>query len=706
MSKHVLAILLLLVAFGANAQDSEDPFLWLEDVEGEKAMAWVKGQNKTSVEALAAHPRFDPIYQSSLDILNSDDRIPYVAIRGDYVYNFWQDADNEKGVWRRTTLSDYATDAPSWEVILDVDQLAAAEGENWVWKGSSCLYPDYLTCMVNLSRGGADAVVRREFDVSTKAFVENGFHVPEAKGGTSWLDRNTLYVATDFGEGSLTTSGYPRVAKIWKRGTSLTEAEVVYEGEETDVGVWAYASHTPESTYEIVTRAITFYRTETLVRLGGRMVRLDIPLDANMYGFFKGQMLVELKSDWEVGGKTYPQGALLGIDLDDFLAGSRQFDEIVVPGERSSLAGVSTTENLLLINMLDNVKSVLYEYRFGPDDWVRTRVDAPEFGSLSFGSTDEFSDTYFFNYNGFLTPSSLYLVDHESGERNVRQVKSLPAFFDASGLVAEQFEAESADGTRIPYFLVRGKDQAFDGTNPTLLYGYGGFEISMRPGYSATRGTAWLAHGGVFVMANIRGGGEFGPKWHQAALKENRQRAYDDFIAVAEDLIERRVTSPDRLGIMGGSNGGLLVGAVFTQRPELFNAVVCQVPLLDMKRYNKLLAGASWMAEYGNPDIPEEWAYIRKYSPYQNVSADMDYPEVFFVTSTRDDRVHPGHARKMAAKMLDMGHPVYYYENTEGGHAAATNNKQRAYMAALSYAYLWNQLAPTPGGKLETPSGG
>ncbi len=684
--------LTVLVATPLAAQQQDDLYLWLEEVEGPRALEWVGARSAETVAQLEAQPAFHDIYEQHLSILNSSDRIPYVWFSGEYVYNFWQDADHEKGIWRRTSLTDYLTPSPSWEVVLDLDALVAGEGENWVWKGANCLYPAYTTCVVNLSRGGADAVVVREFDAASRRFVDGGFSLPEAKGGVSWLDENTLYVGTDFGEGSLTTSGYPRIAKLWRRGTALGEAETIFEATTTDMGLWGGVQHTPEGRYEILTRAMTFYTSETYLRRGNELVKLDLPADASPYGVFKRQLLVQLKSDWDVGGTPYPQGALLSIHLDAFLAGSKDFTVIVAPDERSSISGVSTTKNLLLVNMLENVRSTLYEYRFHDGRWIRQSVDMPALGTIRLGSADENSDTYFINFESFLIPSSLYLATNTDGTTTVKRVKSLPAFFDAEPFTAQQFEATSKDGTQIPYFVVHRKDLRFDGANPTLLYGYGGFEISMEPSYSATIGSAWLSRGGVYVLANIRGGGEFGPRWHQSALKEHRQRAYDDFIAVAQALIARGITSPARLGIRGGSNGGLLVGAAFTQRPDLFGAVVCRVPLLDMKRYNKLLAGASWMAEYGNPDIPAEWEYIRRYSPYHNVHPDRAYPRVFFLTSTRDDRVHPGHARKMVAKMTDQGHEVLYYENTEGGHAAATTNRQRAYMGALEFAYLWSEL--------------
>ncbi len=683
------ALSLLLPVGQVGAQEDVDPYLWLEDVEGEKALDWVKQHNEASLAVLKAQPGFDETFEKALAILNSDQRIAYPSLRGKYLYNFWQDAKNERGLWRRTTLEEYLKPSPQWETLLDIDKLSQAESQQWVFKSATGLHPDYELYLVSLSPGGGDAVVVREFDAVAKRFVKDGFYLPEAKSSVSWKDRDTVYVETDFGPGSLTESGYPRIAKKWKRGTPLTEAETIFEGQAEDVAAGCSVINTPERQYDVIQRAITFYTSHMYVIEQGRPIKLDIPDDADFGGFFKNQMLVRLKTDWTVGPTTYKQGALISIDYDKYLQGERAFTVIVEPDARSNIASYSNTENLLLVNMLNNVRSELYRYRFEDGAWKRDKVDTPQFGTLSVASTDEQSDQYFFNYQDFLTPSSLYYV---SGDQAMKKVNSLPAFFDSNGLEAEQLEAISKDGTRIPYFVVRPKSMKADGSNPTLLYGYGGFEISLRPSYGAVQGTGWLTKGGVYVLANIRGGGEFGPGWHQAALKENRQRAYDDFIAVAEDLVRRKITSPPHLGIMGGSNGGLLVGAMFTQRPDLFKGVVCAVPLLDMKRYHHLLAGASWMAEYGDPDVPEEWAYISKYSPYQNVSADSEYPQVFFYTSTKDDRVHPGHARKMVAKMEGLGHKVYYYENIEGGHAAASTNRQRALTSALTYAYFWMQL--------------
>lgn len=667
-----------------------DPYLWLEGVTADKALAWVKAQNTISTRELEASPDFDLINKRLLSILDSKARIPYVAKHGRYYYNFWRDNKNVRGLWRRTSLEEFKKDDPTWETVLDLDKLAADEKENWVWKGYDVLYPTYDRCLVFLSRGGADARVAREFDLTTKSFVPGGFYLPEAKSDVAWRNRDTLYVGTDFGPGSLTTSGYPRIIKEWRRGTPLEQATVVFRGQPGDVEVGASVVHDHGYTYELIQRGMTFFTSEDYVRRGDQWVRIDKPDDATV-GTFADQLLVRLRTDWTVNGKTFPAGSLLAANFDGCVKGERSFEPLFTPSARKSLEATSATRHYLILNELDNVRSHLYALQHQNGRWTRVPLPAPDFGSVGIHGIDpDESDDYFMTVTDFLTPSSLYLGTLAKAERE--KLKSLPAFFKTDGLEITQHEATSKDGTKIPYFQVSPKGMALNGSNPTLLYGYGGFEISMLPSYSAGVGAAWLERGGVYVLANIRGGGEFGPTWHEAARKAHRQRAYDDFIAVAEDLQVRKVTSPRHLGIEGGSNGGLLMGVMLTERPGLFKAVVCQVPLLDMRRYNKLLAGASWMDEYGNPDKPEDWAYISKYSPYQNVLKEKKYPRVFFTTSTRDDRVHPGHARKMVARMEAQGHDVLYYENTEGGHGGAANNKQAAFMSALAYAFLIKEL--------------
>jgi len=671
------------------AQDKTDPFLWLEQVDSPKSMEWVKAQDTITVNAIKKFPGFQNLYENNLKILNSHERIAYPSIVGKYVYNFWQDSKNERGLWRRTTLEDYLTSAPSWETVLDIDSLSKADNVKWAYKGADYLYPDYNICLLNLSPGGSDAAVVKEFNLRTKKFVANGFQLPEAKQSVGWIDKNHLFVGTDFGKGSMTTSGYPRIVKEWTRGTKLSEAKTIFEGEPGDVSVGGYEINTPGRSYHIIYRGISFYTSDIYTMVNGSLVKFDLPKDIQFDGIFKNQMLLELKSDWTVGGKKYKQGSLINIDYDGFLKGDRNFSLIYNPGPRESIVSVGNTKDFLLIDKLDNVRGKLYKYVLNNNKWSGEKINAPDYGTIGVVSTSDFSDKFFFSYTNFLNPSTLYLYEEDG---TINKVKSLPQFFDAEKYEVKQYEAVSKDRTKIPYFIVYNKNIKYDGSNPTLQYAYGGFEISLTPRYSATIGTEWLNNGGVYVLANIRGGGEFGPKWHLAALKQNRQKAYDDMIAVSEDLIKRKITSPKHLGVMGGSNGGLLVGVMLTQSPDLYNAVVCQSPLLDMKRFNKLLAGASWMGEYGNPDIPEEWAYIKKYSPYQNVSRDVKYPPVLFTTSTRDDRVHPGHARKMAALMESYGNPVYFYEYTEGGHSAGVTNNEVAFESALTFSFLLMQL--------------
>jgi prolyl oligopeptidase len=669
-----------------------DPYLWLEDVEGERALAWVGERNAATLAELAQQPDYAALRTRLKGILDSKDKIPYAGRYGEHFYNFWRDAEHERGVWRRTTLDEYRKPAPQWDTVLDLDLLAREEGENWVWAGATFLRPHGGRCLVSLSRGGGDAHVVREFDVAAKAFVEDGFILPEAKASAGWIDRDTLFVATDFGPGSMSESGYPRLVKEWRRGTPLGEARPVYEAGEDDLSASAWFDYTPGHERQFVQRQIDFYSSELFVRdpASGALARIDKPMDADAFTV-RGQLLIQLRSSWTTGGASFPQGALLATDFAGFMAGERAFTALFLPTATTSLEDVAATRGAILLTVLDKVKNRIVELRHADGAWQRREVDAPGMGALGVSAVDEIeSDDYFLTVTDFLTPSSLYLAQAGSDARTL--LKSMPAFFDAALCTVSQFEAASRDGTPVPYFVVTRKDVRLDGSNPALLYGYGGFEVSLTPFYSGITGAAWLERGGIYVLANIRGGGEFGPAWHQGALKELRQNAFDDFFAVAEDLAARGVTSAPRLGIMGGSNGGLLVGAALTQRPELFGAVVCQVPLLDMRRYHQLLAGASWMGEYGDPDDPAQWAYIGKYSPYHRVAPEGRYPRVLFTTSTRDDRVHPGHARKMAARMGEQGHDVLYWENTEGGHAGAANNEQTATMWALTYAFLWKTL--------------
>ena len=670
-----------------------DPWLWLEDVEGEQALDWVRARNAVTEAELADTPEFRRLESDLLAILDSEAKIPYVEKIGDYYYNFWKDAQHERGIWRRTTLEEYRKAEPRWETVIDLDALNAAEGENWVWHGADCLRPAYERCLVALSRGGADADVTREFDLPAKAWVEDGFFRPEAKGGLGWIDRDNVYAYTDFGAGTLTESGYPRIVKQWRRGTPMADATVVYEGDADDMYIAAGRDHSPGYVRDFVFRTIAFYNDELYLRRpDGTLDQVDAPNSANK-SVHHEWLGLELREPWTVAGRTYPAGSYLVADFDDFMAGAREFDVLFEPTETTSLAGVTWTKDHVVLNVLDDVKNRLTVLTpDGAGGWTRSPfVGAPALGTLGVSAVDsDESNAVWLTAESYLTPDTLSLAT--IGEPP-RVLKTMPEFFDASTHEVEQHFATSADGTRVPYFIVKPKDLALDGTAPTLLYGYGGFEISMLPGYSATVGEGWLEKGGVYVVANIRGGGEYGPRWHQAALKANRHKAYEDFAAVARDLIARDITSPEHLGIQGGSNGGLLVGNMLTQYPELFGAVVVQVPLLDMQRYHKLLAGASWMAEYGDPDKPGEWAFIRTFSPYHLYDPSKDYPPTLFMTSTRDDRVHPGHARKMMAKMLEGGEDVRYYENIEGGHGGSANNRQAAHMAALAYTFLWEHLA-------------
>ena len=681
-----------------------DPYAWLEDVTGDRSLAWVRQRNAESAQALAAGPEFPATRSRLLEIMNSTDKIPAIRRIGGHMYNLWRDDTHKRGLWRRTTLADYAKAQPAWESVIDLDALGRAENENWVWGGATCLSgptpAQQGRCMIALSRGGADAAVYREFDLASRTFVAGGFALPEAKSQVEWIDRDTLFVGTDFGPGSKTESGYPRLVKEWQRGTPLASATTVLEADVKDVYTFAHVDSTPGFERRFLGRALDFYRTELFLRSGGRLVPIDKPVDA-LFWAHRQWAFLQPRSAYTVDGTAYAAGSLLATDFDAFMRGERKFQLLFEPTAARALVrgGIAFTRSHVLLTLQDNVASRIEELHAVDGRWLRREVKSPFPGRLSVTSlhdralaADDLAESYLVDYEDFLTPATLYLA--RAGSDSPQVLKRSPSFFDAQGMKVEQHFAVSRDGTRVPYFVVLPSGAVADGANPTVLYGYGGFQVSQQPVYSSAFGSAWLARGGVFVIANIRGGGEFGPDWHTAAIKANKQRSYDDFIAVAQDLIARRITSPRHLGMMGGSNGGLLVGAVLTQRPDLFNAVVCKVPLLDMARFHKLLAGASWVAEYGDPDQPSQWAYISRYSPYHNVRAEVAYPQVLFTTSTRDDRVHPAHARKMAARMLEQGHQVLYYENIEGGHGGAADNAQRANLQALEFSYLWQRLGP------------
>jgi len=668
--------------------------LWLEDVTGEKALDKVRAWNAAS-EPKMQGDAYKAIKKELLEVYNSPEKIPYLSYRNGEAHNFWQDDKHVKGIWRRTTLDSYSSDDPQWETLLDVDALAEADGQNWVYKGNSCFAPDYVHCMVNLSIGGKDAVERREFNTVTKAFIEGGFLLPESKGGSAWLDKDNLLVGVDFGEGTMTASGYPMIAKLWTRGTELSEARELFKGEHADVGVFTGTFENAQGEDEIlVVRAVTFYETEYywIPRSGDKAftpVKIPVPAKTNLSDQFKGQQLVTLQEDWR-GHKT---GTLVSYSIADFMEDGEISDvhEVIAPDDRQSIGNFGATRSALLLSLYDNVAGSAHAFDFKDGKWSSTKLDFPENGNVSIGSTNTKEDIAFINTESFLQPDSYWSIDTAS--MDIKEARALPAWFDAANMVAEQHFSTSTDGTKIPYFVVRAKDIELDGTNPTLLYGYGGFEVSINPSYSATIGRAWLNRGGVYVSANIRGGGEFGPNWHQAGLKTERQKIYDDFISVAEDLIEKKITSPEHLGIHGRSNGGLLMGVMYTQRPDLFNAVTIGVPLLDMQRYHKLLAGASWVGEYGDPDDDgAEGEYIRTLSPYHNIDPEGTYPEAYIYTSTKDDRVHPGHARKFAQRLEDHGIPFVYYENIDGGHAGAANLEETAHSQALIYSYLLGKL--------------
>ncbi|SFW73477.1 prolyl oligopeptidase [Luteibacter sp. UNCMF366Tsu5.1] len=672
---------------------ADDENLWLDDIDGAKPLEWVKARNAETTAKYAEGQDFNTLEGRILEVLDSDAKIPMVSKIGDHYYNFWRDKQHPKGLWRRTTLDEYRKDKPAWETVIDLDALAATEKENWVWHGAQCLKPENRRCLVSLSRGGADADVVREFDLSTKAFVKDGFTLPEAKTLVSWIDDDHLFVATDFGPGSMTDSSYARIVKEWTRGTPLSSAKTVYEGTKTDMSIWAFRDKTPGYERDFVSRALEFYSTETFLRgKDGKLTKIDVPNDAET-DVEREWLLIEPRTAWTVGGKTYPSGSLLAANFDDFMAGKREITVLFTPDAHTSMAGHSWTRHHLILNLMhDVVSEVRILTPAAKGDWKSEVLSgAPALSTMQAAGVDaDESDAYFLTVTGYLQPTTLYYGVLGQGDREA--LKHSPAFFDASKYAVSQHFATSEDGTKVPYFEIAPKAMKADGTNPTLVYGYGGFEIPLQPMYSAGVGRAWLEKGGVYVVANIRGGGEYGPAWHQAALKANRPRAYEDFAAVSQDLIDRRITSPKHMGMMGGSNGGLLAGNMLTKYPQLYGAVVSQVALLDMKRYPHMSAGASWMAEYGDPDKPEEWKYIQTFSPYHNLKKGVHYPPVLFTTSTRDDRVGPVHARKMAARMQAMGLDASFYENIEGGHGAAADNKQSAFMNALAYTYLWEHL--------------
>lgn len=661
-----------------------DPHLWLEDITGDDVLDWVRARNEPTVAALTGE-EFEQLRTEALEVLDTDARIPYVRRRGEHLYNFWRDAANPRGLWRRTTLDSYRTDDPDWDVVIDVDALAAADGKNWVWAGAAVIDPEYTRALVSLSAGGSDAAIVREFDMATREFVAGGFELPEAKTQISWADGDTVLVGTDFGDDSLTESGYPRIVKRWRRGQPLADAETVFTGARTDVTVGAGVDRTPGFERTLVQRAIDFFNDETYELRGGELIRLEVPTDATV-SIHRQWLLIELRTDWHTGTGSFVAGSLLSADYEQFLAGAAELRTVFEPDARTGLHQYAWTRDRLVLVTLADVASRVEIVT--PPTWQRHPVpEVPANASAVIAAADRYGDELFVDYSGFDAPSRLL---HGPAGGRLAQIKSAPAFFDAENLSVTQFFATSEDGTAIPYFVVRPRGTS--GPGPTLLGGYGGFEVSRTPGYDGLLGRLWLARGGTYVLANIRGGGEYGPTWHTQAMRAGRHRVAEDFAAVAADLVDRGITTVEMLGAQGGSNGGLLMGVMLTAYPQRFGALVCAVPLLDMRRFHLLLAGASWVAEYGDPDDPDDWAFIGRYSPYQNISTDLRYPPVLMTTSTRDDRVHPGHARKMTAALEAAGHRVSYYENIEGGHAGAADNAQIAFRAALSFSFLRKTL--------------
>ena len=707
VSTRALAAALALAPFTATtalAQDADtvantefeaenDPFIWLEETRSDRALAWVEDENEKTVAALQTDPRFEELKAEALAIYNAEDRIPGVGFTHYGMVNFWQDANNPKGILRRTTLDSWRTDNPEWETILDVDALAAAEGREWVYQGFSCMPPDGTRCLVSLSDGGKDASIVREFDLTTLEFVEDGFELPESQGGASWVDEDTLLVGRDFGEGTLTDSFYPFTTREWKRGTPLSEAPEIFRGESGDVSAGAYLLRDTAGTVHgrMAYRGLSFHERAYYFEVDGEWVPLEIPAKAGPYGIVDGHMLFSTDVEWNDGTTVFPADSIVAVDLEAFKADPNNVERTLVwaPGERQTKRGGSITANSLYVTLLDNVRGQVLKIDYEGGEWQQQRIDLPENATVGIASSSNETDEIMFTSTDFLTPGTYY---YAADGVNPVPVKESPTRFDATGMEIEQFEATSADGAKIPYFIVKPAGMEMTGDTPTLLYGYGGFQVSQVPSYLGSTGKMWVERGGAYVLANLRGGGEFGPEWHQMAIRENKQRTWDDFIAVGQDLVDRGFTSPDHLGVQGGSQGGLLVGTAFTQRPDLFDAAIVQIPLFDMLRYQYIGRGASWIGEYGDPRIPEQREWIEGYSPYQKLNSGADFPRVFYVTSTADDRTHPSHGRKAAARMAANGDDYLYFEDTTGGHSGGVDNEQRARLRAMQIVYLMQQL--------------
>ena len=670
----------------------QDPFSWLEIVHGERALSWVREQDARSLPRLKSDPRYERYYGEALAINQDKSRIPTGTLHDGWIYNFWQDEAHVRGVWRRTRLESYRTRAPDWQSLLDVDALTKAEGRSWVYKGATCLPPRGLRCLIKLSDGGTDASVWRELDVESHAFVRGGFVLPEAKSDVAWQDENTLLVSTDWGPGSMTASGYPFIVKAWRRGEPLSAARELFRGKQQDVAVAPARldGDDGERLLLIDTDDTFFTGTFWLLRDGGKPQLVTVPRKASLQGLYRGELIFLTLEEWTLGKHAHPAGSLLSMPVSQMTQPEPTVRVVIQPGPRDAIREAAVTRAGVLVASYSNVRGRASRFRLVGGTWRGEPIALPDQGTVTLETADPLSTTAFLSYQNFLEPTTLYALDVES--KRMTPVKSLEPKFDASRHVVEQLEASSRDGTRVPYFLVRPKSLQANGRTPLLLSAYGGFGVSVLPTYSATLGRLWLDRGGAYAIANIRGGGEFGPAWHDAGLKTHRQVVYDDFIAVAEDLIQRKITSPAKLGIRGGSNGGLLMGVMLTQRPELFHAVAMRSPLLDMLRYHELLAGASWVDEYGSPDVPQERAWLERLSPYRNLTPRPDFPVPFLITSTKDDRVHPAHARKYAAKLESLGMPYFYYENLEGGHSAAADLRQQAQREALELVYFAQQL--------------
>ena len=681
----------------AVAEADTDPFIWLEEARSERALAWVRAENEKTLAALSTDPRFDALKGEALAILDATDRIPGVSFTPHGLINFWQDAKNPKGLVRRTTMASYRTDAPAWETILDIDALAKAEGKQWVYQGMTCLPPAGTRCLISLSDGGKDAATLREFDITTKSFVADGFILPESQGSASWIDADTLIIGRDFGAGTLTASEYPFTAREWQRGTAMADAPEIFRGQASDVWAGVTLLRDAASTVHarIAFRGTSFFERTYAVWQSGKWVPLDLPKKSAPYGIVDGQILFTTDVDWTVGDTTFPADSIVSANLAAWKADPNGAAKTLVwaPGPRQTKQGGAITASGLYVTLLDNVRGQVLRFDHDGARWTSRRMALPDNATVGIAASSSETDEIMVSVTDFLTPSTVYYAP--DGVTSA-VIKTSPARFDAAGMATEQFAATSADGTKIPYFVVKPKGMKLDGTTATLLTGYGGFQVPRLPAYMGSTGKLWVERGGAYVLANLRGGGEFGPSWHQNAIRENKQRTWDDFIAVAQDLVTRKITSPQHLGIQGGSQGGLLVGTAFTQRPDLFGAAVVQIPLFDMLRYHVIGRGASWIAEYGDPRIAEQRAWIEPYSPYQKLLPGKTFPRILYVASTADDRTHPSHARKAAARMAANGQPYLYFEDMTGGHSGGVDNEQRARLLALQQVYLMQQLMGTP----------